>query len=447
MKASVFSQRVGRLLLVYFFFLCVISSPQSAFSADSSGQSLSDPYSQQELAQMLAPIALYPDALLSQILIASTYPIEVIEADRWVKRNSRLDGDALDDALYDKEWDPSVKALCHFPSTLARMSEQITETTNLGNAFLAQEDNVMEMVQHLREKAYAEGNLYTTKQQQVIVENETIIIKSVHPQIIYVPYYDPYYVYGSWWYPAYHPYYWGPSNVRLGFGVAFSPGVYLNFSFGSWSYFDWHHHAIYIDRYKRPRFVRKHRVVSPPIWQHVPSHRRGVAYRDKRTAQIYGQAPHRSLESRRENRGYANDRNAVQHTRRNENNTRKTVKIKNNVSRPRKIDQQGQRKQVLRSTRQQPQMQSSGTRVLKQQPQHRNVRPEQNTRKMIQLKSSSTSQKKQRAAHETQQSRQIRVPVQQQQKRENVFNRVINGTTERQSSQRGKASRRKDPRR
>ena len=184
------------------------------------------------------------------------------------------------------------------------------------------------------------------------------------------------------------------------------------------------------------------------LLRYVPSHRRGVAYRDKRTAQIYGQAPHRSLEARRENRGYAEDRNVVPQTRRNENNTRKIVKIKNNVSRPKKIDQQGQRKQVLRSTRQQPQMQSSGIRVLKQQPQHRNVRPDQNTRKMIQLKSSGTSQNKQRATRETQQSPQIRVSVQQQQKqqrqgRENMFD-WINGITERQSSQRGKASRRKD---
>ena len=439
MKASVFSQSVGQLLF-FFFFLCFILPLPPVFAEDLSAQSATDLYNQQELAQMLAPIALYPDALLSQILMASTYPIEVIEADRWVKRNSHLEADYLDDALYSKEWDPSVKALCHFPSTLARMSEQITETTNLGNAFLAQEDDMMEMVQHLREKAYAEGNLHSTRQQKVIVEGETIVIEPVHPQTIYIPYYDPYYVYGSWWYPAYSPYYWGPSGVRLGFGVSFYPGIYLNFAFGSWSYFDWPHHVIYINTHKRPRFIRKERVVSRRVWQHIPRHRRGVAYRDKRTAQTYGQAPHRSQESRRESRGYSNGHNTIQHTMRNETNTRKTVKIKNKVF----LQKKKQQKQMTHTTRKQPQIQSSGSRVLKQQPLHHNTRPEQNTRRMIQTKGSAPRQERQPP--------QIRVPVQpkqeeqwQEREHESVFSRVINGTSERQSSRRGKASRRVDP--
>ncbi|MCK5640759.1 MAG: DUF3300 domain-containing protein, partial [Gammaproteobacteria bacterium] len=134
-------------------------------------------YSQQELAQMLAPIALYPDALLTQILMASTYPIELIEADRWVKKNPKLKDDTLDAELLDKKWAPSVKTICHFPSVLALMSERLTETTELGNAYLAQEADVLAMVQKLRARAHAQGNLTTTEQYKVIVEREMIIIE------------------------------------------------------------------------------------------------------------------------------------------------------------------------------------------------------------------------------------------------------------------------------
>lgn len=202
--ATIFHLTLG--LLIIFFF----SLPPQSLAQDSSYLEPSAKYREEELAQMLAPIALYPDALLSQVLMASTYPLEVIEADRWVRRNPELKDKSLEAALLSEAWDPSVKALCHFPSILALMSERITETTNLGNAFLAQEAEVMDMVQELRAKANAQGNLTTTSEQKVIVEKETIIIEPADPRVIYVPYYDPFYIYGSWWYPAYPPYYWGP---------------------------------------------------------------------------------------------------------------------------------------------------------------------------------------------------------------------------------------------
>ncbi|MBN1844012.1 MAG: DUF3300 domain-containing protein, partial [Deltaproteobacteria bacterium] len=131
--ATIFHLALG-LLIVSFF-----SLPPQSLAQDSDYLEPSEKYSREELAQMFAPIALYPDALLSQVLMASTYPIEVVEADRWVKRNPERKGEALDAMLLDKDWDPSVKAMCHFPSILALMSERITGTTNLGNAFLAQE--------------------------------------------------------------------------------------------------------------------------------------------------------------------------------------------------------------------------------------------------------------------------------------------------------------------
>ncbi|WP_321368238.1 DUF3300 domain-containing protein [uncultured Desulfuromusa sp.] len=418
MKARVFNQRVKQLIF-FSFFCCCFVLPSSVFAADTMGQVAGDSYSQQELTQMLAPIALYPDALLSQILMASTYPIEVIEADRWVKVNSHLEGDALDEALYEKNWDPSVQALCHFPSTLARMSEQISETTDLGNAFLAQEADVMTTVQHLREKAYAEGNLYTNKQQKVVVGTESIIIESVYPHMIYVPYYDPYYVYGSWWYPGYLPYYWGPSSVHLGVGISFYPGIRLNFAFGSWSYFDWPRHRIYVNVHKRPRFVRKERVISTHTWRHVPSHRRGVAYRDKRTAQRYGQSPHRSLESRRGTSYYTIDKRGI-------------------VIRSKRYDN------TIHTPRKQPQMKPSNPRVFKQQQQHRSTDQGQRIHQGTQPQRSISNKKQPSQKRQIQSPPQTRTP---EKERIDGLKRMINRNEERQtgSSRYGNGGRRNDP--
>ena len=176
-------------------------------------------YSQEELDRLLAPIALYPDALLSQILMASTYPLEVVEANRWVKQNPNLTGDRLDEALKDKAWDVSVKSLCRFPQVLSMMDEKLQETGDLGNAFLGQEDQVMDTIQNLRAQAHAQGNLKSTEQQRVIVENRDITIESAYPDVIYVPAYDPCWVYGTWWYRPCSPlWFWYPGFVvRAGF--------------------------------------------------------------------------------------------------------------------------------------------------------------------------------------------------------------------------------------
>lgn len=261
-------------------------------------------YSREELAQMLAPIALYPDTLLSQVLMASTYPIEVIEAERWRKDNSYLQDVALDQALEAKPWDPSVKALVHVPSVLSLMSERISETTTIGNAFLAQEEQVLDMVQELRAAAYAEGNLTADGRQTVVVQNQTLIIQPANPRIVYVPYYDPLTIYGPWRYRAYPPYYWAPARARFGVGLSYWPGLSFSFSYGHWSYFDWPRRYVTIDVHKRPRYVSKDRWrTSSGRWQHIPSHRRGVVYRDAPTARKYHQAP-RITDSRRELRGF-----------------------------------------------------------------------------------------------------------------------------------------------
>jgi hypothetical protein len=274
-------------LLIIFF----LAEPLTLSAGAATGD-----YSREQLSQMLAPIALYPDDLLAQVLMASTYPLEMVEADRWVKKNPLLTGANLDEALKDKDWDASIKALCHVPTLLALMSERLEETTNLGNAFLAQESDVMGAIQDLRRRAYQEGNLSSNDKQKVIFKSDgTIVIEPVDPQIVYMPYYDTRYVYGLWLYPDYPPWYWGPAGVAVGTGFYFWPDFYVGFGFGFgyWSYFDWPRRTIIIDVHRRPRFFRhdydwnSHRG----SWHHEPHHRRGVVYRDRITAEKFGQYP------------------------------------------------------------------------------------------------------------------------------------------------------------
>ncbi|MBI5556321.1 MAG: DUF3300 domain-containing protein [Deltaproteobacteria bacterium] len=299
MKAANIFYRLTGLFIIF-----LLSLPLPGYAQDTEEEEPPQLFTREQLAQMLAPIALYPDALLSQVLMAATYPIEVVEADRWLKKNSQLQGEGLDDALENEDFDPSVKSLCHFPSILALMSERISETTNLGNAFLAQETEVMAMVQELRLKAHEQGNLTSTPEQKVIVEKETIIIEPAKPEVVYVPYYDPLYVYGPWWYPYYEPYYWGPGPVVSGAGIYYWSGPHVSYGAISWSYFDWRSRYIYIDAHRHPRYFRHHdRETIPDHWRHAPRHRRGVAYHDKPTARRYGQSPAFQRENRRDDRG------------------------------------------------------------------------------------------------------------------------------------------------
>jgi hypothetical protein len=165
-------------------------------------------FTRAELDQMLAPIALYPDTVLSHVLIAATYPDEVEEAARWSRRHPDLRGEEAVDAVEDRDWDPSVKALVAFPEVLERMDADMDWTERLGDAFLAQEDDVMDTVQGLRDRAYEAGHLDSLEHVRVIREREYIYIEPAVTHIVYVPYYDPWWVYGTWWWPAYPPYYW-----------------------------------------------------------------------------------------------------------------------------------------------------------------------------------------------------------------------------------------------
>ncbi len=253
---------------------------------------------QPELDQMLAPIALYPDSLLSQIFMASTYPLEVVEAARWSRANPGLTGQQAVDAVGGKDWDASVKSLAAFPQVLAMMDQQIEWTARLGDVFIAQEPQVMETVQSLRQKAYEAGNLRSTEQAYVVQQGDAYAIEPASPEVVYVPYYDPRVAYGSWWWPAYPPVYWGPwpgYYVYPGFAFAWGGGIRVGSGF-FFSSCDWHRRHVTIVNVTNV-FVNRSGVVNRPVrtgqpvvWQHDPGHRRGVPYHIASVQQRFGGA-------------------------------------------------------------------------------------------------------------------------------------------------------------
>jgi hypothetical protein len=262
-------------------------------------------FSPEELDQLLAPIALYPDALLAQILMASTYPLEVVQAARWVQANPNVKGPQLEAAMLQQPWDPSVKSLTAVPQVLAMMDQRLDWTQRLGDAFLAQQQGVMAAVQNLRARAQAAGYLQSTPQQTVVVEPQAIQIVPVSPQVIYVPVYDPTVVYGPWWYPAYPPFYWYPPGYAFGVGVlSFGIGIAVGASL--WGGFNWHrHHVTIINVNHYNTFTRTH--ITSPTWHHDPGHRWGVPYHDPGVRQRFGQGPQPGAASREAFRGRAQE--------------------------------------------------------------------------------------------------------------------------------------------
>ena len=274
-------------------------------------------FNQEELEQILAPIALYPDSLVSQMLMASTYPLEVVQADRFVKEHTHLQGDDLTAALEAQQWDPSVKSLVNFPQVLTMMSEKLDWTQKLGDAFLAQQEEVMDTIQRLRFRAQEAGNLNTTKEQKVVVQEKVIVIEPANPQVVYVPTYNPTVVYGAWPYPAYPPYYYYPPGyVASTAFFSFATGVALGAAWGyAWGGCNWHSHKvtynynqnININRnINRDRYVTNLPAGGRGDWRHNPQHRRGVAYRDQRVAQRYNRGTNsQAVQAREAFRGRA----------------------------------------------------------------------------------------------------------------------------------------------
>ena len=275
----------------------------------------------EELEQILAPIALHPDPLVSQILMASTYPLEVVQADRWVAQNKSLKGDAVTAALEKQDWDPSVKSLVAFPQVLKMMSEKLDWTQKLGDAFLADQKKVLDTIQSLRAKAQASGNLKTTKEQTVIVEEKIIKIEPANPQVIYVPTYNPTVVYGSWPYPAYPPYSYYPPGYVASSMMWFGAGMAMGAAFsGAWGYgwgdCDYNGGKVKIDNSKnfnfsgnnidRGKYASQLPAGGKGDFRHNPEHRKGVSYRDQGTAQKFNRAStNDAIKSREQFRGRA----------------------------------------------------------------------------------------------------------------------------------------------
>jgi hypothetical protein len=290
--------------------------PRPAFAAETADAGAADAQqqllSQGELEALVAPIALYPDALLAQLLMASTYPLEIVQADRWAKANTSLKGDKLDEALAKQDWDASVKALVATPTVLAMMNDDLDWTEKLGDTVLAQQADVMDAIQRLRAKAQANGKLATTKEQKVSVtqaaDKPIIVIEPASPETVYVPYYEPAVVYGAWPYPAYPPYYFPPApgyivGGALARGIAWGAG----FAIGNaiWDGFDWGHGNIHVDINKNVNINRHvdRNNVNVGNWQHDAKHRRGVSYNNADVRNKYAKADIRNGDRKLDYRG------------------------------------------------------------------------------------------------------------------------------------------------
>ena len=264
------------------------------------------PFKKEEIEQLVAPIALYPDALVAQILMASTYPLEVVSAARWSKSNPKVTGKALEDAMQKQTWDPSVKSLAAFPSVLGMLNDKLDMTQKLGDAFLGQQKEVMDTVQRLRAKAQAAGNLKSSKEQKVSTEQQgttTIIkIEPTDPQVVYVPTYNPTVVYGPWPYPAYPPYYYYPPGYAAGATFfAFTAGVIVGNAM--WGNCNWGGGNVYINHNTYNNFNKTD--IKTGDWQHKPEHRKGAQYRDQASQQKYGGGQRAGVDSREQFRGRA----------------------------------------------------------------------------------------------------------------------------------------------
>lgn len=258
----------------------------------------SAPLSEAQLDQLTAPVALYSDPLVGQILTASTYPLEIVEAERWLQdpANSGLRGDALTAALQQQSWDLSVKSLVPFPWVLQMMDRDLEWTEQLGDAFLAQQGAVMDSIQRLRHQAAAAGSLTSTPQQTVSTEDHDIAIEPAEPGVVYVPFYDPNVIYGPWAWPGYPPYFFlAPAGLVVGDGlwIGFGVGFPVLAPFWGWCSWDWPHHGF--------GWAPGRGGGPTGPWVHDPTHRHGVPYRNQAVAARF-QA--QSEAARRDVRGF-----------------------------------------------------------------------------------------------------------------------------------------------
>ena len=270
----------------------------------------------EQLDSLAAPVALYPDPLLSQILVAATYPLELVQASQWLQQTRGLNGPALTQAAAQQNWDPSVQALVVFPDLIQRLTQDITWTTNLGNAFLAQQGDVMDAVQRLRARAEQAGKLASTPQQRVVNTSDggqpVIEIQPTSPEVIYVPQYDPAYIWGPPVYFGYPHWYYPHPGIALiggaffGFGVGISMGAYFGGGWGGWGGWGWHpgwgsrtvivnNTFIHRNNFNTTNITNVH---GSSTWSHDSFHRQGVPYPNRGLSQQYGSGVRSNLAPR-----------------------------------------------------------------------------------------------------------------------------------------------------
>ena len=252
-----------------------------------------------QLDTLVAPIALYPDALLSQVLVAATYPLEIVEAAQWLQQNANLQGQQLVDAARQQNWDPSVQALVVFPDVINRLNSNIRWTTDLGNAFLAQQADVMQAVQRMRVRAMAAGKLNSNSQETVATQTQgdqsAVEIQPANPEVVYVPVYSPEYIWGPPAYGYYYPYLDYPA---FGFGFGFGPGIYIGGFFGGlgWGGWGWGPNWFNCSIFLNGHFFNRYGFHgfygggfrNGGIWAHNPAHRLGVPYSNRAVAGRFG---------------------------------------------------------------------------------------------------------------------------------------------------------------
>lgn len=281
--------------LFLLFLLLMTAQPQTARA---------DEEAQAQLDQLVAPVALYPDDLLGQILMASTYPLEVVEAERWRTGNPGLSDGALAAAIEEKDWDPSVKSLTQVPSVLAMMDDNLEWTEKLGEAFIADQGSVMDAVQRLRGRAEEAGRLQSGPQLSVSQDDGIIDIAPAQPDMVYIPYYNPAVVFAPWPYPAYAPYYFRPPFYSQNYGTTFyifGPPIIVIDWVWHLNRCDWHHHRIRIDDHTWRRLNHDEPPRMSGVWTHDPVHRHEVPYTNPTVRARFHPV---STETRRENRGY-----------------------------------------------------------------------------------------------------------------------------------------------
>jgi hypothetical protein len=253
-------------------------------------------FTPEQLDSLVAPIALYPDPLLSQVLVASTYPLEIVEANQWLQQNGNLQGTALVQAAQQQNWDPSIQALVPFQDVIKRMASDVRWTTDLGNAFLAQQADVMNAVQQMRQRARDNGRLTDTQQQRVIDDNQNgqraIEIQPADPQVVYVPTYNPAYFWGD---PGFYP--WPALYYpAVGYGWGWGFGIHIGFFFGGWGGWGgwgwgpgWFNHTVIVNNgfFNRYNFHGYGRYGGTGVWAHNPAHRLTVPYANRAVAQRF----------------------------------------------------------------------------------------------------------------------------------------------------------------